>query len=321
MRGQVNPIVLQSMLRKPAASVAEVPVTASRAMRLAVTRAAERAVGLQLTVSGVAEEILTLEGVQAALNDDLLLLKLLGPDDAIMGVLALDTAFIAAIVEVQTTGNVGPVSPESRSVTLADLILTQPFLDGLFAQLLKTTPNTALDQWTTDIRHADRFDAVRAIGLALAHVNYRMMKLTLDLGGEDRKGELILALPIGDAVLPVEPAKDTSADWATEMRATVFEAPAALTAVLHRFDLSLDKANSLQVGQVLALPGCTVSSLELVGADGVRVARAKLGQVAGHIAVRLEDPIAQPLKELPPRKAVAAPDAKLALPEGDAVQP
>jgi len=315
MGEQVTPSVLNRMVGQKAASTAEVPVTASRAMRLAVTRAAERTVALQLTVVGVGEENLTLEGVQSALNDDLLLLKLMNADGGVAGVLALDTSFVAAIVEVQTTGQVSDAVPAQRDVTLADLVLAQPFLDGLFAHLLETTPNTALDGWTADMRHADRFENVRAIGLALSHVNYRLMRLTLDLGGADRQGELFIALPAGEVNVIPEDTGPKIVNWAHEMHETVLAAPAALSAILHRFDLPLHRANNLHVGQVLALPGCTVSSLELVGPDGVRVARAKLGQVAGHIAVRLEDPIAPPMRELPPRKAAALDPAPMALSE------
>lgn len=312
MSEDINPSVLQRMVGRGAATVTEVPVTASRAMRLAVTRAAERTIGLQVTVNGVSEDVLTLEGVQSALRDDLLLLKLKKRDDLI-GVLALDANFIAAIVEVQTTGQVGSAAPEPRPVTLIDLMLAQPVLNGLFAQLLETTPQTALDGWTTDVTHVDRFDDVRAIGLALAHVDYRLMRMAIDLGGSDRTGELLLALPCLRAKpAPAEQAP-SQADWAETLRATVYEAPAALTAVLHRFDLPLHTANDLRVGQVLALPGCTVNSVTLVGPDGIRVARAKLGQAAGHIAVRLENPIAPFLKELPTPPRVNKPNAALTL--------
>lgn len=313
MDEQVTPSVLHRMVGQKATPVAEVPVTASRAMRLAVTRAAERTVALQLTVISVGEENLSLEGVQSALTNDLLLLKLLHEDGSLVGVLALDTSLVAAIVEMQTTGQVNATTPEQRDVTLADLVLAQPFMDGLFAHLLETTPNTALDGWTADVRHADRFENVRAIGLALAHVNYRLMRLTLDLGATDRNGELLLALPAGDVVQTPDDSAPKMVNWAQEMQETVLASPAALSAILHRFDLPLHRANNLRVGQVLALPGCTVSSLELVGPDGARVARAKLGQVAGHVAVRLEDPITPPMRELPPRKVAAleAPPAVL----------
>lgn len=305
MSGQVNPGVMQRMIGARAPKATDVPVTASRALRLAMTRAAERQVGLQLTVESVGEEAVSLDGLQAALRDDLLLLKLLNAD-GVQGVVALDRELIAAIIEVQTTGKVSSFVPEPRAVTRADLMFVQPVLDGLFAQLLETTQDTALKGWTEGIVQGDRFDDVRALGLALGHVTYRVMRLSLDLGVSERRGELLLALPSGE-VAPIEkPLTRPQDDWAAQMRETIMASPAALTAELHRFRLPLGVANNLKVGQVLPLPGCTVSSVRLVAPDGMRVARAKLGQVAGHIAVRLETPAAPLMKSLEAKQAKPA---------------
>ena len=310
MSGQVNPSVMQRMIGARAPKATDVPVTASRAMRLAMTRAAERQVGLQLTVQSVGEEALSLEGLQGGLTDELLLLKLYGAD-GVQGVIALDRELIAAVVEVQTTGQVSSLAPEPRAVTLADLMFVQPLLDGLFAQLLETTEGTVLDNWTVGIVPGERFDDVRALGLALAHVSYRTMRLTLDLGAGDRSGELILALPSGEVAQAEPVASKPKDDWAAQMHETVMEAPAALTAQLHRFRLAIGVANNLKVGQVLPLPGCTVSSVRLVGPDGVGVVRAKLGQVAGHIAVRLEDPAVPTMKALETKHGLAADERML----------
>ena len=232
--------------------------------------------------------------------------------DGLKGVITLDRELIAAVVEVQTTGQVATTVPDARPVTLADLMFVQPLLNGLFAQLLETTQNTVLDGWTTGITHADRFEDVRAIGLALEHVNYRVMRLSLDLGAGDRHGELTLALPSGEEAKPEPTPSKPHDDWAGQLRETVMLSPAALTAELHRFRLPIGVANNLKVGQILPLPGCTVSSVRLVGPDGVRVARAKLGQVAGHIAVRLEEPGVPLMKGLEAKK-LAPKDANLAL--------
>ena len=61
----------------------------------------------------------------------------------------------------------------------------------------------------------------------------------------------------------------------------VSAAPASLDALLHRFKMHIGAAQSLEVGQVLPLPGCTVNSVRLLAPDGKVVAQAKLGQVGG----------------------------------------
>ena len=52
--------------------------------------------------------------------------------------------------------------------------------------------------------------------------------------------------------------------------------------------LPISKIEEFEVGQVLELAGTTVGSVTLVGADGKPVATARLGQVAGKRAVRVE---------------------------------
>ena len=90
-------------------------------------------------------------------------------------------------------------------------------------------------------------------------------------------------------------ADQVSVDWDTEFHDAVAEAPLALEAELHRFSLPLHHAHNLKVGEVLPLPGCTVSSVKLRGLDGQVVRQAKLGQSGGKRAIRIE---AAPLPEM-----------------------
>jgi len=52
--------------------------------------------------------------------------------------------------------------------------------------------------------------------------------------------------------------------------------------------MPLFQAENLAVGQVIPLPGCTVSSVKLLARDGRKVATARLGQSGGMRAVRVE---------------------------------
>ncbi len=92
-------------------------------------------------------------------------------------------------------------------------------------------------------------------------------------------------------LVPVAP--DAASDWAAAMAAAVGLAPAELHAVLHRMRLSLRQVDGFHVGQVIALPGITVGSVRLEATDGRLLARARLGQMAGLRAVRVQVPAAE----------------------------
>nr|WP_245218473.1 FliM/FliN family flagellar motor switch protein [Rubellimicrobium aerolatum] len=79
----------------------------------------------------------------------------------------------------------------------------------------------------------------------------------------------------------------------------VLAAQVALDAVLHRLSLPLAEAEALHVGQLLPLPGVTVASVRLEGSGGVDLGSARLGQVAGMRAIRIEQPPPPALDQLP----------------------
>ena len=99
-------------------------------------------------------------------------------------------------------------------------------------------------------------------------------------------------------LVPVAP--DAASDWAAAMAAAVGLAPAELHAVLHRMRLSLRQVDGFHVGQVIALPGITVGSVRLEATDGRLLARARLGQMAGLRAVRVQLPAAPEMTETRP---------------------
>jgi len=74
------------------------------------------------------------------------------------------------------------------------------------------------------------------------------------------------------------------------MNETVMEAPVILDAILHRSKFPLSLLAGLVEGQVVPLPGCSVSSVRMEALDGTTVARGRIGQMAGNIAVRVETP-------------------------------
>lgn len=286
MAQQPDSSILRRKITRPAPDPAEVPLTSSRAIRLAMQRAADDALGMAVTVLGLREETQTLEHVLADLAGDMLLIGI-HKSNGLAGFAALDGQLRAAAIEMQTMGLVLPQSPEERPATGTDAMMVTPLIAALLSKLSETTPRTKLEGWADGVKAAARVASVRAAGLALPDIDYRVVRLTLDLGAGDRQAELVLALP-GHQVpaAPLPPASE-GPDWAASFQASVEQAPAALTAQLHRFDMPLSEAQSLSVGQVVPLYGCSVDSVALLAPGGQAAARARLGQFSGMRAVRI----------------------------------
>lgn len=279
--------ILLRMAGRAVTDADDPPITAARAVRLAVARAANDTVGLVLTVTGMGEDIQPLDGLLDSLADELMLVGL-ERDGHLAGIMALDTQLRAAVLEMQTVGSVIAAPAETRPATGTDKTMCDPLLLALLDALPVAMGGSELDGWIDKCRLGNRIGSARAAGLILRDCDYRLLRLTVDLGVADRQGEVLIALPpLAQAAL-VEPELIDNLDWGTQFRLAVSDAPATLTAHLHRFTIPLAKARALQVGQVLPLPGCNVHSVRLISSDGHKVAQAKLGQLGGMRAVRIE---------------------------------
>ena len=282
--------VLHRMTRRQQPDAPDVPLTASRAVRLALARAAQTSVGLKLTVGSVAEQALTLDPLLEECDDSPMLMALTR-DGAVCGLMACDAGLVSAAIEVMTTGRISAQPPEVRHVTRTEGTLVQPLLRAILDELDETTARTALDGWTRHVGLGQRFDSARAAGFALTERGYRLMRMTLDCGAPERQGALLIALPLhatAQPLVPADPPQAPAADWHGRFQAAVLAAPARLDAVLHRMKVPLARVTALQVGDCLPLTGCTVGMVRLVDPNGRTVARGRLGQVAGQIAVRIQ---------------------------------
>lgn len=298
MTEQASMTVLRRMAARPVNPVAEVSLTAARALRLSMTRSAEREIGLVLTVLNVSEERLSLEALLEQLEDGQMFADLTIDEESI-GVMALDPGLVAAIVEVRTTGQLSTGTPELRPVTAVDFALAEPIRAALLTELAETTENTTLEGWVAKVRSGDRVRSVRALGLRLEDLTYRVVTLKLDLGAEGREGSLVLALPVERTAVPASTDDLTPVDWAAEFRETVMASPAMLDVILHRMDLPLSRITGFSVGQMIPLTGCSVGAVRIEDPEGVVVARGRLGQKGGHIAVRIETPAGVEMTDLP----------------------
>lgn len=289
MTRQVAHDVLRRMASPPPPAPEDVPITSSRAIRLAITRAADKTHDFVVSVSSLREEVLSLDQLLAALEPELMLIGMTA-GGVMTGLAALDLNMRTALLEVQTVGMVLPDVPEDRPPTGTDAQMAQPLIEAFLHHLQDSAERTPLDGWGLGFNAGDKINSTRAAGLILDDGKYRLIRLSLDLGVGDRTAELALALPCRAETVGRVLTPEVTGDWDERFRKVVDGSPARLDAELHRFKLPLHQAENLVVGQVLPLTGCTVSSVKILARDGRKVATARLGQSAGMRAVRIEVP-------------------------------
>ena len=291
--------LLRRMVGRETQDVAESPLTSSRAVRMALIKAAEDSVGLNLTVTSVSETILPLEELLSKLSDEQMLVGLHRNTDAV-GVFVLDTQMRSAILEMRTIGAVEEKPVEPRPATGTDKRLSDPLLATLMRALPNAVIGTEFEGWLDGVRPLGLVPSVKAAGLTLPDKIYRRLCIKVSFGASAREGEIMLCLPLTS--LPDKPTVDVASDvdWDTAFQASVSEAALTLTAELHHFALPLRQAYDLKVDQLLPLVGCTVSSVKLRASDGQVVQLAKLGQSGGKRAIRIEPAALPQMGELTP---------------------
>lgn len=97
--------ILARMIERRLAGAVDVPLTSTRALRLAVTRAADRSLGMTLTVAKVTEDLKPLDTMMVTLPDEMSFVRL-ERGGVLVGLIALDVQLRAAANEVQTMGKV-----------------------------------------------------------------------------------------------------------------------------------------------------------------------------------------------------------------------
>jgi flagellar motor switch protein FliM len=287
MAGDGSTSILRRMTAGKSSGPEDVPITSSRAVRMAMRRAADKAHGLVISVLGLQEETIAVDGLSDAVDEAHLLVGITR-GEALSGLCAIDLQLRAAIIEMQTMGRLQANDADPRPATATDAMMMTDLLAMFLKMLGETTARTDLDSWSDGAQVGRQVASLRAAGLVLADVEYRLIRLSLEFGGDGRKGELTLILPVGEATVAEVILPDVGPNWQKAFQKSVSEAPATLHARLHKFSLPLHEAECIAVGQIIPLPGCTVDSVKLYDPNGRFVTAARLGQFAGKRAVRME---------------------------------
>lgn len=283
----INPILAQKLglTQAPPEAQDAQPATPMRQMRRALGRAADKAAGLSVSVLGISEEDMDAESLIEGGPEGWVVLGLRdGSSAGLTGLFLLDQPLRSALVEMQTMGSLLPPSDDQRRVTRVDAVMTLPFASQVLAELAEVGFGAAdLEPAAYDI---GPIDDLRTAGLVVVQGNYRIWRITIQMGGGETQGEMLIAMRPKVSVVTA-PVKDTSG-WSVALRDAVQEAPAELDAILTRMTMPIHKLEEFEVGQVLNLAGTTVGSVTLTGPGGIIITTARLGQVAGKRAVRVQ---------------------------------
>ena len=277
----------ERLLRKPAPAAVAEPLTARRAVRVSVARAAVRALDLVLDVGEVGVDGRDLDTLTGAFDPQMLVFAL-RQGDAPRGVLACSASLVAAAVETLTTGAVLPAPPEPRPVTSTDAALVRPWFEAFLTDLVETAAGTSLDGWCDGCTLGARVTDPRTLTLSHPDLDYRLLDIALGDRVTDRAHRLLLALPQPVSAKPATPPPTPAAeDWGARLEQTVMGARYRLDAVLTRQSISLARLTSLEEGDLLPLGATGFDAVALTAQNGRVLATGRLGQLDGRIAVRI----------------------------------
>ena len=251
----------------------------------AVPKVTEDVLGLEAMVGRVGVTVRSLTRTLEDVPETSLMVRLERPDGEGFGLAIAEATLLAAIIEAQTGGRVrkGPV-PERRptatdAMMLADLL--DPWLVAADAGLLDHPGFEDVTGYRTGGYLVD----ARTVLMSLPEGDYKLAEIALDFQTGTRVGGLKLLFPPCDAPQGIEEEEKSLGEALSD---AVMDAPARIEAVLCTTKRSLGQITAFQPGDVLKVPLSSLMAVQLRSPDGRRLSSARLGQLNGQRAVRVQ---------------------------------
>jgi flagellar motor switch protein FliM len=261
----------------------------SKALRLALSKAADGLLGLAVTVSTVEQVKLPQTAIESDIGNTGLLMLLDGTQGR-RGAMMMDQSFLSALIEVQTMGYVRKADAQDRPLTRTDAAIAAPLIDEMLRLFDVHMEDAMAGHIPAEFRFGDMIEDTRALALAMEQPDYDRFRITADLGQGAKTGVLDILLPKAPPPTPVAGQGPRGVEDSDTLKGSAMNAPVVLNAVMARISMPLDQICNLKEGQVMAIAREAISELQLLGADNHLVASVKLGQVNGWRAVRLLGP-------------------------------
>lgn len=286
-------------------------LTPTRALRIALARAAGDLWELPLSVTSISQHLVPSEALPGMFDEDAMMLLLDGPD-GVRGGLVVDRALLTSVTEVQTIGEVRERPPSDRPYTPTDAALFAPLADAMLERMDLSLSAEHEDEasferseaaWALGFRFGAKVERKRNLLLALEGEAFHVLRMDIDIAAGMRQGTLVLCLPddseaddVSEPDVPAVPGAhaDALASVTTKLQAT-----------LERLTLPLSKATGLKVGDVLPMGQDALQNVTLRASDGQSMARCTLGKIGDMRALRLHPPRGQRATPPPPDEEVA----------------
>ncbi|EPX86471.1 hypothetical protein ruthe_01286 [Rubellimicrobium thermophilum DSM 16684] len=283
-------------------------VASRRALRIATVRAAERAAGLALSVLGIGEEEGSLDTLLPLLPEGALLLRV-DRGGAAGGLIALDGEARSALLEARLLGSALPRSSPPRPPTATDALLCIPFATAFLAELGTALADGPLESWIAGAVSGGHFASLREVEGTLPEGPCRLLRLTLDRGGGRASGPACAAADCstgpatgGPCCARRQPRPPRSGGRGDTVRRAASADPPAL------------RGGGMGTGAGAAAARRLDGLRPGRGGGGVALGTARLGQMGGRRAIRIEgalaaDPSAVPGEDAAGPLSMRLPDA------------
>ena len=277
---------VQSLLRRKAkvqqSGFAPGARTAARVWQTTMPRVADKMLGLHLRVEEVSDSNV-LPSQLLARADESSLIALIQTADGREGVAVLESGLLAGLIEAVVCGEVGRGELMDRPATETDGAICAPIVDGWIRAFDSEVAPFEEQPAVATARILSRLQDPRSAVLALPEMTLSATRISLDIGEGARSGVLTLAV----ASTAADSGESLADELTEDLQANVAGSAVYLDAVLHRFQMPLNKIEGTEVGDIVTLPVGAIRNVSLEGLDGRRVAIARLGQIGGAKAVCL----------------------------------
>ncbi|MXQ06766.1 hypothetical protein GQ651_02790 [Alphaproteobacteria bacterium GH1-50] len=279
--------VLQRIVAPPRPRALRESAAVDAVLRVDMPRSADELLGLTVELRSVVRNMVSEEGVVAALSDSDLIF-VLDCGDGELGLVVVDSGLISTLLEVQTTGRVTSAPPKDRRPTRTDGVVVSDMADRWLEDIARAQAaggGTGNPRFTTLERESRILD-IRAVGLMLDPGDYDVLRVEMAFSGGAKNGALSVCVPVSNGAGAASKSGE-GGGLADELRAHYAHMRADLRVDLDQIRLPLSAVLKLKKDAVLPLATENASEVTLRQTDGRRVAKARLGQVHGQWAVRM----------------------------------
>ncbi len=276
--------------------VAERPSTSQypiRALELALARAAQDRLNLDVTVSSCDARIEGLKTTMAQAQETSLTGLLVDSGSAPAGLIIIEAETLAALVGQSLTGHLGNLSHPDRKPTRIDAEIAKGLINGFLQHYAKALKGEEAN-FKFDCTFQRHISDPRLLRFSLPDQPYQLFDIKLDMNGGARTGSMVLAMAcVLDGSQTTRPVQG---DWAANLKTSVMDAEVTVKAVLTRLTLPLSDAAGLKVGDVLPFAREDLDKVHIEGPDHSILATGRLGQSRGARALRIKLGEEQPPK-------------------------